>query len=227
MFIDEYFGTGYYKELPLEERSQLKFGRVCWTHAYYPHEHLEFFRPVSEPSDATKTIASRFQIEAAGRDAFNRSLPLAAPKLETKEEFLVVRAKIRPVLILQPEMPISSTENRGYGGRIHRSRCTVAQVFGLADPQTGRAEFNPVFVDRVRQMEYPQLMFLPQRPGLFPVDSLLRLDELQSVFTRHLNHTNFALNDEVAAILRDQLQYLFTQKGPNDYIELRQLLQVS
>lgn len=225
MFIDEYFDTGYYKELPLEERSSLKFGRVCWTHAYYPHEHLEFFRPVSDSAETTKTLASKFQIEAAGKDAFNRSLPLAVPKLETKEEFLVVRAKIRPVVIIQPEMPISGTDNRGYSGRIHRSRCTVAQVFGLANSVTGKAEFNPAFVDRVRKMEYPQLMFLPQRPGLFPIDSLLRLDELQSVFTSHLDHTNFSLTDEVVAILRDQLQFLFTQKGPNEYIELRQLLQ--
>jgi len=48
-------------------------------------------------------------------------------------------------------------------------------------------------------MEFPQLMFLPARVGLLDVDSLLRLDELQSVFTPHLEASEFSLGDEVAA----------------------------
>jgi len=224
MFIDEFFDSAFYKELPLEERNQLKFGRVCWTHAYYPHENLQFFRPVIESTEKTSTIASKFQIEAAGADAFRRTLPLGAPRLETNEEFLVVRAKIRPTIVVQPELPISSTVNRGYPGRVHRTRCTVAQVFGLADTATHRAEFSPVFVERVRRMEYPQLMFLPKRAGLFEVDSLLRLDELQSVFVPHLEPTKFALANEVEDILIEQVQFLFTRKGPNSYTELRQLI---
>ena len=92
MFIDEYFNSGYYKELPIEERSPVKFGRICWTHAYYPHEDLQFFRPVLDPDEPTRTMAVRYQIEAAGKDAFRRSLPLGKPKLETNEEFIVVRA---------------------------------------------------------------------------------------------------------------------------------------
>jgi hypothetical protein len=223
MFIDEFFAD-YYKELPLDERSQLKFARICWTHAYYPHENLQFFRPVIDPVEPTRTISSRFQIEVAGQDAFRRSLPLAVPKLETNEEFLVVRAKRRPVIIIQPELPIPDTINRGFAGRVHRNRCTVAQVFGLADSATGRAEFSAPFVERVRKMEYPQLLFLPKRPGLFQVDSVLRLDELQSVFIAHLDPTDFALKPDLESILLDQVQYLLTQRGPNSYSELRQLL---
>lgn len=222
MFIDEYFDSGYYKELPLEERSQLRFGRICWTHAYYPHEDLQFFRPVPDPAEPTKTISNRFQIEAAGQNAFRRGLPLQVPKLESNEEFLVVRAKRRPVVVIQPEMPIPSTINQGYRGRVHRRRCSVAQVFGLSDSVTGREEFSPEFINRVRKMEYPQLMFLPKRAGLFEVDSLLRLDELQSVFTAHLTPEKFTLASEVATILCDQVQYLFTQKGSNDYTLLRE-----
>jgi hypothetical protein len=67
-------------------------------------------------------------------------------------------------------------------------------------------------------------MFLPKRAGLFQVDSLLRLDELQSVFTSHLDPTNFALMSDLEGILIDQVQYLLTQRGPNSYSELRQLL---
>jgi len=38
-------------------------------------------------------------------------------------------------------------------------------MFRFADPKTGREEFNPTFVERVRKMEFPQLMFLPAALG--------------------------------------------------------------
>jgi hypothetical protein len=107
---------------------------------------------------------------------------------------------------------------------VQRRVCLVAQVFGLADLKTGREEFTPSFVHRVRKMEFPQLMFLPASPGFLEVDSLLRLDELQSVFTPNLEPTKLALGDEAAKVLRGQLQFLFAGSGPTDYKELRELL---
>jgi len=137
---------------------------------------------------------------------------------------LVVRAKMRPVVLLMPETPSFGIDNRGYRGKVQRHLCLVGQVFGLVDQKTNRAEFSPSFVDRVRKMEFPQLMFLPARPGFIEVDSLLRLDELQSVFTPNLDPTQLALGDEAANILRGQLQYLLTGAGPTPYTDLRELL---
>jgi len=224
MFIDEWFDSGFYKELPLGYHQSFSFGQFFWTHAYYPHENLELWRPVPDPNEPTRSYAAHFQIQAAGQDAFRRSFPLQAPPLKTNEEFLVLRAKRRPVVLVQPELPLPAVDNRGYRGKIERRRCTVAQIFGLADPDTETAQFSQLFVDRVRKMEFLQFMFLPQRAGLFQVDSLLRLDELQSVFTPHLEPTKFALVDSIAEILRDQMQFLITKKGPNVYTELREML---
>jgi hypothetical protein len=120
-------------------------------------------------------------------------------------------------------MPVM-TANRGYRGRVQRHLCLVGQVFGLVDAKTNRAEFSPSFVERVRKMEFPQLMFIPARPGFVEVDSLLRLDELQSVFTPNLDPTQLALGDGVTDILRGQLQFLLTGAGPTSYTELRELL---
>jgi hypothetical protein len=224
MFIDEWFGDGFYKKLPLGYHSNFSFGQFFWTHAYYPHENLELWRPFPEADEPTKTIASRFQLVTAGQDAFRRNIPLAAPKLETNEEFIVIRAKMRPVVLVQVEIPTSGVDNRGFRGKIHRHRCLVAQIFGLADSKTGQAEFSPSFVERVRKMEFPQFMFLPAQAGLLTVDSLLRLDELQSVFTPHLDPRQFALGDDVTGLLKHQLQFLITGAGPNQYTELREFL---
>lgn len=225
MFIDEWFDKNFYRELPLgyHTQSNFTFGQFFWTHAYYPHENLELWRPVLDPNDPTKTIATNFRIFAAGKDAFKRTIPLHVPKLETNEEFLVIRAKRRPVALIQPETPIA-VDNRGYRGKIQRRRCLVAQIYGLADTRTNNPEFSPAFVDRVRKMEFPQFFFLPQKAGLFDVDSLLRLDELQSVFTPHLEPTQSALSDSVTSVLMGQWRFLVAGAGPSDYTELREML---
>jgi hypothetical protein len=224
MYVDEYIGDGFFKQLALGYHQNFSFGQIFWTHAYYPHEHLELWRPIIDANEPTKTIAAQFQITAAGQDAFRRNIPLAAPKLETNEEFVVLRAKKRPVVLVMPEAPPLGVDNRGYRGKVQRRVCVVAQIFGLADVKTGREEFIPSFVHRIRKMEFPQLMFLPASPGFLEVDSLLRLDELQSVFTPNLEPTRLALGDETAKVLRGQLQFLFAGSGPTDYTELRELL---
>ncbi len=226
MFIDEWFDKDYYKQLPLGYRIQANFvfGQFFFTHAYYAHENLELWRPVIDPDEPTKTIASNFRIVAAGRDAFKRTIPLHVPKLETNEEFIVVRAKRRPVLLMQPEAALMAVDNRGYRGKVQRRRCLVAQVFGLADVRTQQPEFSPSFVERVRKMEFPQLLFLPQKAGLLEVDSVLRLDELQSVFTPHLEPTQFALGDAVSSVLMEQWRFFIAGTGPSEYTEIRELI---
>jgi hypothetical protein len=73
-------------------------------------------------------------------------------------------------------------------------------------------------------MEFPQLLFLPKKAGLLEVDSILRLDELQSVFAPHLDATQFAFSDDVAAIFKGQFQFLFAGAGPSEYTALREMI---
>jgi hypothetical protein len=68
------------------------------------------------------------------------------------------------------------------------------------------------------------LLFLPKKPGLLEVDSILRLDELQSVFTPHLQAFQVVLGDDLCSALKDQLHFLITEKGPNTYTELREIV---
>jgi hypothetical protein len=226
MYIDEYFEDSFYQKLPLGYHNHANFrvGQLFWTHTYYPHENLELWRPVVDDSETTKTIASRFRIKSAGKDAFNRTLPLHAPALATNEEFIVIKAKWRPVVLIQTELPLAGIDNSGYRGKVQRRRTLIAQVFGLADSKTGEPQFSSSFVNRMRKMEFPQLIFLPKTPGILEVDSMMRMDEVQSVFVPHLTPTQYSLCDEAAGILRDQLAFLITGQGPNDYTILRELL---
>src|SRR5208283_3655625 len=103
-------------------------GQFFWTHLLYTVENLQLWRPVMDPSEPTKTIATDFRITPAGRDAFNRSIPLALPALETNEEFEVTKAKKRPVLLIQPQAADMPVDNSGYKGKVQRKKCLVAPI---------------------------------------------------------------------------------------------------
>lgn len=221
--FDDFLGSGFYKQLGLDYHKTFHFGQFYRTHAYYPHENVELWRPIKYDGPS-KTIATEFRIQSAGEDAFKHNLPLGAPKLESNEEFLVIRAKIRPVLLLQLENPLLEKLNKGYKAKLQRHLCNVVQVFSIVDPDTEAQKFNPDFINRIRLLEFPEFMFLPKLTGVLAVDSLLRLDELQSVFMSRLEPLQYELADEPKEILRDQFQILLTGRTRPYYNEMRELL---
>lgn len=218
--IDETFTPFYAACAP----ARCQFGHIYQIHCYYPHQNLEFFRPATFSNEPTKTFASTFKIETAGADSFKHGHPLSIPKLLSNEEFVVIRAKPRYGVLLVAECPIEGFKESGYHGKIWRPLSLIGQVFGLADTTSGDADFGPRFIERMRKLDFPQLMFLPQKNGPFTVDSMLRLDECQSVFTAHLKHTGFRLSDDVTNLLRWQLKFLFTGEYDENYAVYRELM---
>jgi hypothetical protein len=221
VFIDELFENDFYQRLPLGYHTNHCFGQVFWTHAHYSFENIQFWRPVIDPNEPTKTIASSFNMVGWPPDAFRRSFPLHAPSLKTDEEFIVVKAKRRPVVLIQSEPSLVGVKNPGYRGKFSRQRTLVAQMFSIVDKRTGEAKYDNALVERVRRMEFPQLLFMPKMPGF--VDSFLRLDEPQSVFVPHLEPTDTCLGTEVQNVLKHQLRFLLTGDGPT-YTDLRHML---
>ena len=221
MFIDEWFEKDFYQKLPLGYHANHSFGQIFWTHAHYSFENVQFWRPVIDPDEPTKTIASTFNMVGWPSDAFNRPFPLQAPALKTDEEFIVVKAKRRPVVLIQTERPLIGIKNAGYRGKFGRHRTLVAQMFSIADKRTGESKYDNALVERVRRMEFPQLLFMPKTAAF--VDSFLRLDEPQSVFVPHLDATDTCLGAAIQDVLKHQLRFLLTGDGP-EYTMLREML---
>ena len=73
----------------------------------------------------------------------------------------------------------------------------------------GDSKFPAEFIERVRRLEYRQFLFLP-KGGPLTVDSLARLDEIQSVAENQLNPTEFALSPEVCEIAKSQVSYFLS-----------------
>lgn len=217
--FDDSFKKDFYSAYNLAADKKKSFGRFYNTHAYYPHEHLEFWRP--SITDPTSTSATDFRIMAAGADRFNH-LPLETPKLRNKEEFLVVKAKRRPVLMLVP--PVEIPEKRSYrGAPVSRNLALVAQIYSIYSAKSGEMKFDPGFIANIRELKYPQLMFLPQHAGVINVDSILRFDECQSVFFTQLEPIPYELSETVMDVARSQFRYYFNETDDGIFSSFREI----
>ena len=66
-------------------------------------------------------------------------------------------------------------------------------------------------------------MFLP-KGGPITVDSLARLDEVQSVAESQLEPTEFALSADVCKVLKSQVSYFYSGLSGNEFVEWAALL---
>jgi hypothetical protein len=80
----------------------------------------------------------------------------------------------------------------------------------------GKSKYPPAFIDRVRLLEFPQFMFLPDGPCM-PKDSLLRLDSIQHIFHNEMEPIQCALSDDIQTILCEQLNFLLAGEYEGAY----------
>jgi len=220
VFIDEFIDP-FFEEIIDNYRNAFLRGQFFWCHFPYIHENLEIWRPVSY--DGTQTRASHFQISSAGEDAFNRSMPLYNPKLETDEEFIVVRAKRRPIILITPSPEEIRTNLLRGGTKINRHLCLVAPLYSVIG-KYGNIKFPQEFIDRVRLMEFPQFFFIPENTKYGIRSSILRLDSLQAVFENHLDPLPLKLSKLAIDILQGQIECFINGKENTNYETLRELL---
>jgi hypothetical protein len=219
VFLDDFFDS-FFVEVT---KGSFYPGQLFWTHVCYDiTEDLQVWRPVLQ--DDSETIASQFQIKSVSiKEAFNRNIPLYAPKLETDEEFLVVRAKKRPVVLLSEPLPGIKADPVRRGDKVNRNICFVAPLYSIVD-QHEKPKYSQNFVNRVRKLEFPHFLFIPANKRFAIRDSILRLDSLRPVFKSHLDPIDLRLSDDIMKVLRGQIQFVLTGKSETDYHDVRELL---
>jgi hypothetical protein len=162
--------------------------------------------------------------KTAGGDAFRRALPYSSPPLKSDEEFIALRAKRRPVILVQPPDPaLREVKSTGYAGKVVRHLCPVALIYSVED-DAGNSKFGSGFLDRIRRLEYKQFMFLP-KGGPLTVDSFVRLYEVQSIAGNQLEPTRFTLTKDVGDILRSQASFCWTELSGKEFAGWAELLQ--
>jgi hypothetical protein len=220
VFIDEIIGH-YYSNIGDDYKSSLKPGQIVWSYFLYNFENLEFWRPAD--LDDTCARATLFNICSSVADQFNRKKPLIHPHLEVNEEFIVIRAKRRPAIIITlPPPEISITPIRG-GRKVNLKLCLLAPVFSLEDIH-GNAKYPPDLVNRVRKLEYPHFFFLPACYQAGIRNSLCRFDRIFSIFVTHLEPVNLCLIGEAFDIFFSQLKCYLTGTIEGDFEVAYELL---
>lgn len=202
-------------------QTDFAIGQIFQAPVYYPHQRLELWRPYNV--DQRLHIAKDFNITTAAKDAFARDLPYSVPPLGTNEEFIAIKAKIRPVLLIQPPDPtLKDAPKVSMGIKLERHLCVVAPIFGLENAE-GYSRVSEEFLGRVRRLDYPQFCFLA-KGGPLRMDSLVRLDELQSIAIQSLKPTRFKLSDEALCLFQSQLRFFSGTGTRDDFEEYRDLL---
>lgn len=221
VFIDDLVSP-YYDELGLGYHKAFVRGQIVWVPILYTHEHREIWRP--QTTDQTGTIATAFIITSVGEDAYKRSAPLATPKLTTREEFPVVRAKIRPAILLTEPLPeIAGSSGKGEN-RINRDLHLVAPLYSVRDPVSELPKYQDQFVNRVRKLEYHQFSYAPQYSKARIRESIIRLDAIQAVYRSNLELMPVRLSAEALGILQGQIESFLTGRVGTVFHDARELL---
>jgi len=210
----------FYVKLGEDYRSKLAVGQICVTSVLYCYENREIWRPIG--LDNSGTSATYFKIEPEPGDAYKSSTILHTPRLEAYEEFPVVRAKRRPVIVLMPQQgEIDLKEHRGMM-KVNKKLVTVAPFYSVVNEQN-ECKTDKVFLERVSNLEFPHFMFLP-RDAFVPRDSLLRLDSIHHTFHPHLEPKQCALAPEIVTILLGQLERVLSTGNGDNYVLARDIL---
>jgi len=219
-FFDEVVDT-FYEQIGAHFRNIFSRGQFFWTHVLYASENLQFWRPKNY--DDTKTYAAEFIISSSTKDTFNRNTPLYTPPLKIDEEFPVVRAKRRPVILVAPSPTKAEEREIRQGGKVNLNLCIVAPLYSVAD-KDGFRKYNEDFVDRIRKLEFPHLLFIPENSDKQIRHSICRLDCLQACFANQLEAIDISLSEEVLTVVLGQVNFYSTGKYEGNYQIYRECL---
>jgi hypothetical protein len=211
----------FYTKMGLDFRANMQPGQICTTPVLYSNENAEIWRP--SRYDGSQTQAIDFHQIAKPGSAYKEARVIHTPRLNAYEEFPVIRAKCRPVILLALDPPAIAV--RPDIMKLDKHLCLVAPCYSVVDPM-GKTKIDLSLLDRVRRLEFPQFLFLPKVAAL-DNDSLLRLDSIQHTYRTHLEPAQYRLSTEVWRIVCGQLDCIFSGICAGEFKVARDILQGS
>jgi mRNA-degrading endonuclease toxin of MazEF toxin-antitoxin module len=164
-------------------RQEVRQGHIYEAPVFYTQTELIIARPLHN-GEAGQVLPA--DIVVSPRDLFSHR---AYPRLHlaTDEEFILVKAKQRPVVVL------SSDEINTHGDSV------------LVVPLYSAVNYRPEFVQRVQEREYPGFVYLAADADLGRKATIVRFDHLQSVAHPLLIPKPVAVTRAVLMLLLDAM----------------------
>lgn len=205
----------YYQTTSEAEARRLQRGQFCWGPGLYLPTRLTTLELVQyEPRDERR---NRYAVvpDPPANLVFNHT-PVHELNLEHDEELLVIKAKRRLLVVVsQAPAPWALAQ---YRLRERAYACLPLYSFHRED--------LPEFRARVKALEYPWWIYLPEDSTLRMREGFIRLDRMQVVEERLLQPTSVALTEEALFLASEWLRYYLTEEIDPLFLEdRRQLLQ--
>ncbi|MGR3979432.1 hypothetical protein [Pseudoalteromonas sp. 1181_04] len=139
------------------------------------------------------------------------TLPVAGmPRALPNEYWSAFRSKKRPCIVLSGEGDnIDKAITKGMANHSTAPTIIVAPYYGIANSQK-RAGYNPLFVERVRHVEYKQFLY-DELPHSYGQPSILRFDHIMPIGAHYKSykHLGYKLGAEAEKIFTEYLQWNF------------------
>lgn len=201
----------YYRSTTEAEGKLFKPGQLVWAPGYYlPTSNITIELMDYDPKDERK---NRYTIlkNPPENVTFNHK-PVQELGLEHDEEFLVIKAKRRKFIILS-SAPIPSEITRN---RLHEKGAACVPLYSFQDSDT------PEFCSRVKKLEYPWWVYMPDMKSHNIKEGFARLERLQVISEYIMEPTQTALTDDALFLVSEWLRYYLTGNIDAVFLEDRQ-----
>ncbi|MBI3914310.1 MAG: type II toxin-antitoxin system PemK/MazF family toxin [Chloroflexi bacterium] len=173
-------------------RKQFRQGHVYEAPIFYAQPQVIVARPLHDAATMSGALPANILLQPA--DLFDHA-PFPQLRLAADEEFLVVKTKRRPGIIISAD-PIN-----------------LASDTVLVVPLYSADNYKPEFVQRVQESEYPGFLYLATDATFGRKPSIVRFDHLQSVTKSQLLPKPIAVTPETLRQLLETLDRFVEQRS--------------
>lgn len=160
-----------------------------------------------------------------------RHLPLTVGDCQDDEEYLIFKAKKRPVIILAEKSALDVNEipsgvQRNKATNSFKKSYLVAPIFSCSSGEK-TTSFGPFLTAKIQALFLPHFFYLMPTHKIIKNHSIVRLDKMFWTNNLNISSNNINLNDEVLKILYYQFKLAYDlENHPNEDIKaLEEILQ--
>ncbi len=202
----------YYKSTSAAQAKLLSRGQFVWAPGLYLPTSIKTLELIDyNPKDERQ---NRYAVlpNPPTNVLFNHT-PVQELNLEYNEELLVIKAKRRLFIVLS-QMPDSIADM----SRQHERGLICAPLYSF-QPRNSQE-----FKDRVRTLEYPWWIYLPEDKPRKIDEGFIRLDRIQVIADCLMEPIQVCLTDEAMFLASEWLRYYLTGNIETVFLDDRQQL---
>jgi hypothetical protein len=188
----------YYRQIKIGQAKQLGKGVLGWAPAYYLPETLTTLELVHyNPSNE---LQNRYAVAKPQSNILFNHTPVHELHLESNEELLVIKAKRRKFVIL------CEAPDYGSGGESRLcERCCIGLPLWTFHP-TDSEDFKL----RIKALEYPWWIYLPEAKALGMQEGFVRLDRFLVIPLPLMEPLPLSLSEDAMYLVTEWFRYYST-----------------